>query len=347
MQKQKNKNKSKHKDLNRKGAEKEGTDMDAFVNPAAGSKPEGKTQQQAQTVAAQLPSKDENALVDACTVRESPKIVKDRENNETKIEASTEIDVGKTQKSKNVAKPESTKENVGAPSSVVTVQALNTDQQRATTQQNNKEILAKETSAPTIEDRDKTNQGSCNLPAKTLPNDIVDHAKVAAVKDENDVETIVTQKNEENAKVSVLHATSNETTGSESPVIDKQDEDEVPSENDVGSATKAPPRLKYPYDDNQWSPINVTGKREYGREFLMRLQNDPKSRVRPSNLPEMDVVLKECIKVRFFLYNISRFFSFTRNSMFLNVRRSLGSFSTRATTFFSRKSFRLKSFILL
>ncbi|XP_043285612.1 eukaryotic translation initiation factor 4 gamma 3-like isoform X4 [Venturia canescens] len=300
MQKQKNKNKSKHKDLNRKGAEKEGTDMDAFVNPAAGSKPEGKTQQdnrsQAQAVPAQLSSKDENVIVDSCNVRESPKIVKDRENNETKIETSAEIDIGKGQKTKNVTKLEATRENVGAtPSSLVTAQVLNTDEQQESTAQNNKETLVKETT-PTIEESDNTTRGICDLPTKT--NDIVDHTKVP-VKDEIDVETIVAQKNEENAKVSALHATSNETTESETPVIEKQDEDEVPSENDVVStAPKAPPRLKYPYDDNQWSPINVTGKREYGREFLMRLQNDPKSRVRPSNLPEMDVVLKECIKSR-------------------------------------------------
>lgn len=43
---------------------------------------------------------------------------------------------------------------------------------------------------------------------------------------------------------------------------------------------------------DQWSPTNQTGKKVYGRDFLVALQSDPKSKVKP-NLPDMDVVLKE------------------------------------------------------
>ncbi|XP_026465657.1 eukaryotic translation initiation factor 4 gamma 3-like isoform X2 [Ctenocephalides felis] len=50
--------------------------------------------------------------------------------------------------------------------------------------------------------------------------------------------------------------------------------------------------LKYIYQEDQWSPTNQTGKKVYGRDFLVALQSDPKSKVKP-NLPDMDVVLKE------------------------------------------------------
>lgn len=40
----------------------------------------------------------------------------------------------------------------------------------------------------------------------------------------------------------------------------------------------------------QWSPINTAGKKQYGREFLVKLSNDPLSKVKPSNLPNMDII---------------------------------------------------------
>ena len=56
--------------------------------------------------------------------------------------------------------------------------------------------------------------------------------------------------------------------------------------------------LKYTYSEDQWSPINMNGKKVYGRDFLMKLQNDPNSKIKPSNLPDLEVVLKDMIKVK-------------------------------------------------
>lgn len=47
------------------------------------------------------------------------------------------------------------------------------------------------------------------------------------------------------------------------------------------------------YKKDQWSPINTDGKRCYDRDFLICLQNNPKCRKKPDNLPDLDVVLKD------------------------------------------------------
>ena len=40
----------------------------------------------------------------------------------------------------------------------------------------------------------------------------------------------------------------------------------------------------------QWSPINTEGKKQYGRDFLLKLANDPLSKQKPSNMPPMDII---------------------------------------------------------
>jgi len=44
---------------------------------------------------------------------------------------------------------------------------------------------------------------------------------------------------------------------------------------------------------DQWSPLNPEGKKRYERDFLMELQNDPQSKKKPENLPDIEVVLKD------------------------------------------------------
>jgi translation initiation factor 4G len=44
---------------------------------------------------------------------------------------------------------------------------------------------------------------------------------------------------------------------------------------------------------DQWSPLNPEGKKKYERDFLMELQNDPQSKKKPENLPDLEVVLKD------------------------------------------------------
>lgn len=49
-------------------------------------------------------------------------------------------------------------------------------------------------------------------------------------------------------------------------------------------------KLKYEYPEEQWSPINTEGKKQYGRDFLLKLANDPLSKQKPSNMPPMDII---------------------------------------------------------
>ncbi|XP_037786200.1 eukaryotic translation initiation factor 4 gamma 1-like isoform X22 [Penaeus monodon] len=50
------------------------------------------------------------------------------------------------------------------------------------------------------------------------------------------------------------------------------------------------PQLKYNYKDDQWSPVNPDGKRQYDRRFLLELQNNPLSLKKPESLPNLEVV---------------------------------------------------------
>lgn len=50
------------------------------------------------------------------------------------------------------------------------------------------------------------------------------------------------------------------------------------------------PQLKYSYKEDQWSPVNPDGKRQYDRRFLLELQNNPLSLKKPESLPNLEVV---------------------------------------------------------
>ncbi|CAK9810287.1 Eukaryotic translation initiation factor 4 gamma 3 [Anthophora quadrimaculata] len=267
MQKQKSKNKFKPRDLNRKGAEKEGTDMDAFVNTIPPTKSEIK-----QDIKDSLLPKDSNK-------ESSREITKD--NYESKKEKEVISVHTKTEKQTTPVSPEIPKEST--PIQAPVIEKL----------PSNKEIIKE--SSPKIEDSNKSNV--CNMPPKSVPNDVVDHAKV---KEELNVEAIVAQKNEENSKVSAIR-TPNEEKPQTSPVIEKsvaENESTVGELETGGQIVTNQIQLKYKYKEDQWSPINKSGKKVYDREFLMKLLDDPSSKIKPSNLPDLDVVLKESSKAR-------------------------------------------------
>ncbi|XP_012257845.2 eukaryotic translation initiation factor 4 gamma 3-like isoform X1 [Athalia rosae] len=256
----------KNRDLNRKGAEKEGTDMDAFVNAAV---PSAKSETK-QPEPVKQETKESSDLND--TEIESAKDIEDEENIESKKEAEATLTLKIEQTT-----PEAPGENT--PIQTPTTEKL------PSVIPNNKES-SKETT-PTIEESCNI-QESCKMPVKTVSADVVDHVTVA-----NDIElesAIVAQKNEENAKVSALHAPSEEQQVT-TPVIEKQNENKVPEENDA--TPKGPQPLKYDYKDDQWSPLNTEGKKVYDRDFLIKLQHDPNSKIKPLNLPDLEVVLKE------------------------------------------------------
>ncbi|XP_011331702.1 eukaryotic translation initiation factor 4 gamma 3 isoform X2 [Ooceraea biroi] len=272
MQKQKSKNKLKPRDLNRKGAEKEGTDMDAFnVNPTA---PTAKTAE----------IKPDNKEQLSFAVKDANKETGRDTNKETKEKESLPA-LPKTEKH---APADVTKES--SP-----VQAVFVDNKLST-----KEAV-KEPS-PKIEDTAKS--PVVNTQTRTvIPNDVVDHAKV-----NEEILAMFTQHNE---KIFQLRRGSNDEKASSvtATITEKNTESETCTSSNNAStdtvaattttttaATLKPPSLKYTYKEDQWSPINMGGKKIYDRDFLMKLQYDPNSKIKPVNLPNLQVILKDNVK---------------------------------------------------
>ena len=50
------------------------------------------------------------------------------------------------------------------------------------------------------------------------------------------------------------------------------------------------PKLKYDYKEDQWSPLNPDGKKQYDREFLICLQRDPLFLTKPNTVPAVEIV---------------------------------------------------------
>lgn len=273
MQKQKSKNKVKLRELNRKGAEKEGTDMDAFVNTVSTAK----------TAEIKQDNKEQHALAPKDSnkepSREINKDIKEKDNYESKKEKEILPVHAKTEKH---VSTEVSKDSTPA--------------QQQASHVVEKPPTSKESSA-------KSEDSMFNALPATNPNDVVDHA---AVIEEMHLEAMVAQKNEENFKVSALHASNDEkTTTIPSVITEKKQEVEVssdsgnaPAEVAAPSVNKAaPPLLKYLYKEGQWSPVNMTGRKSYDREFLLRLQFDPNSKQKPANLPNLQAVLKDSLQV--------------------------------------------------
>merc|ERR1711892_481792 len=71
----------------------------------------------------------------------------------------------------------------------------------------------------------------------------------------------------------------------EGEIVDDDEEEENVNPDDPKSL-----KLKYTYQEDQWSPLNPEGKKQYDREFLICLQRDPLSLQKPCNLPNIEIV---------------------------------------------------------
>lgn len=275
MQKQKSKNKLKPRELNRKGAEKEGTDMDAFVNTVSAAKT-AEIKQDNKEQHAPVP-KDSNKEPS----REISKDIKEKDNYESKKEKEKEI-LPVHAKTEKHASTEMSKDSAPA--------------QQQASHVADKPPTSKESSI-------KSEDSAFNALPVPPPNDVVDHAIVI---EEMHLEAlVVAQKNEENFKVSALHASNDEKATTVTSVItEKKQEVEVSSSASASASAEiaAPnvnkaPSLKYLYKEGQWSPVNMSGRKSYDRDFLLRLQFDPSSKLKPANLPNLQAVLKDSLQV--------------------------------------------------
>jgi len=58
--------------------------------------------------------------------------------------------------------------------------------------------------------------------------------------------------------------------------------------NEIRNESMQPkPESSYQYSGNQWSPLNPGGKKQYDRNFLLKLQYEPTAMIRPVNLPAL------------------------------------------------------------
>ncbi|KAL6260894.1 hypothetical protein P5V15_008422 [Pogonomyrmex californicus] len=270
MQKQKSKTKLKPRELNRKGAEKEGTDMDAFVNTVSATKTaEIKQDNKEQHAPA---SKDSNKEL----AREISKDIKEKDNYESKEK---EILPVHTKTEKHVS-AEVSKDSAPAQQTPHVV---------------DKPPINKESST-------KSEDSMFNALPTASPNDVVDHA--AVIEEMQLQEALVAQKNEENFKVSALHASIDEKAATVTSAVTENKKQEVEvsvnsgnasSETAVSNINKTP-LLKYMYKEGQWSPVNMSGRKSYDRDFLLRLQFDPNSKLKPANLPNLQAVLKDSLQ---------------------------------------------------
>ncbi|XP_014211626.1 eukaryotic translation initiation factor 4 gamma 3 [Copidosoma floridanum] len=241
MQKQKSKNKVKSKDSNRKGINKDSSEMNVSVKQTHDSTSLIKTKT-SQDVSSKNSDPEES--------NKHQKDVKDKDNYESKRE-----------------------QNI---SSNETVEVSNTTLREV-----------KEQSLSSVGQLLQINSKDTSRKSTSISDNIINDANEI---DQETMFSAVTLKNNENDVVSGLSKTC-------------KDLNSCLETLNLISATTIPAMkstfpLKYSYSDDQWSPINTSGKKVYDRDFLMKLQDDPNSKVKPRNLPDLDVVLKEITKNR-------------------------------------------------
>ncbi|KAH6934714.1 hypothetical protein HPB50_027425 [Hyalomma asiaticum] len=74
--------------------------------------------------------------------------------------------------------------------------------------------------------------------------------------------------------------------GEENEEVEEEEEEDSSKESGDAKA----PVLKYSYREDQWSPLNPEGRKQYDRQFLLMLQGEPMSLKKPFGLPNLDVI---------------------------------------------------------
>ncbi|KAK7864548.1 hypothetical protein R5R35_007322 [Gryllus longicercus] len=261
QQRSKHKRGQQKKELNRKGAEKEGTEMDAFAEPSAPSIPVTadstttpvsppvtaavSTAPAATPVSARPPSPIQTpTIVPASVVASAPPAAVSTASSVTSQQTTPSVVVTSTP-SISVTSAPSTLPTVVSPASSLP----NT----ASSSVSNNSVLS------------STNKMADNIEVK---NEELDET----AKEEE--EKIVAARNEENVKVSAVNS-------------------EKPSLIEQTAPAKTASAPKFNYREDQWSPNNQDGKKKYERDFLMSLKNEPLSKMKPNILPDLEIVLKD------------------------------------------------------
>lgn len=272
MQKQKSKNKVKIKDSNREGVEKEGNEMDTFINVSLKIEPPNP----------QLHLEQKPSASTDTTEKIEENVNKEAEENFDK-EREPQIQHSNKNVSDDYNDEKLESEKLDSIQNIVDAVAQ-TELSEVPGHESIYAIVAQknEENAKTSDFIDVANI----LPEKSLLNQD-EHTKLTQmVQSVPTSYTILTSTVCSSNSTITNEAVSTSTVAATIPTVAKT--------TVVTPSTK----LKYIYSEDQWSPINTTGKKVYGREFLMKLQNDPNCKIKPLNLPDLDVVLKDNSKAR-------------------------------------------------
>ncbi|CAD5115592.1 DgyrCDS4553 [Dimorphilus gyrociliatus] len=140
---------------------------------------------------------------------------------------------------------------------------------------------------------------SLSPPTSEIPEEIKASSLVESSPEINDtIKKIEDEVSEENGVTPLSESpqvvTEDDSESQEKPVDDETEDTDL-QRSDSEEQSTDPPSLKYDYKENQWSPLNTEGKKQYDREFLMRLQYDDLSKKKPDDLPKLDIILTQPI----------------------------------------------------
>jgi len=128
-------------------------------------------------------------------------------------------------------------------------------------------------------------------PARSEKPAVGAHVAVSGAKPAEAAQTLEERSPEPEAPAAEVNSQEKNEVSPEVTPEQQPEESQSPVQEDSDDAEEtAKPKLKYNYKEDQWSPINVEGKKQYDRDFLLQLRKDPLSSERPANLPNMDIV---------------------------------------------------------
>lgn len=299
----KNKSKSKKAELNRKGDEKSGgSDMDAFKDLASSS---GK---KSTTVAPESIENESSSPLEKSVESEKDA---DQQEAKSKIE-DAKTEVSNSLDATKLEEVETEKEPVVAVDVKIPVDKVDdrssSDEKKITPTDINELADVQQENETSVIDlqEDSKNEYAKNSSSSSIdiPNVRMDEEQVSKQElrqteeepkedDKEDIEknVMIDTNGVQKESSSSESSTTATTPSSETTATTPSSETTANGVPDKDSSAAA--KLKYEYKTGQWSPLNLEGKKEYDRDFLIQLQKDPLSLTRPNNLPQMEIIKLE------------------------------------------------------
>ncbi|XP_073976468.1 eukaryotic translation initiation factor 4G1 isoform X6 [Rhodnius prolixus] len=324
QQRQKQSKLFKKKDINRKGVEKEGTDMDAFVEhvsqpaapPPAGAAPTA--------ISVEVPAFSTTnctATVTVTTVIQETTIAP-ASSTATSTTTTTSTSVPTSSISSSHTQQQSSQQTPPLEKRIPAIPSLSSKQvqdERDSSETITSSVTSttSTTSAPVVSATSSVS--STNVPP-LVQTTISSAATTTPMSDDSDsssIEAMVAAKNQENTKVSALlnnnninnnninnnnnnsrniGATENNNAKSGDDDLLQMSTNSDSPQSGAGTVIETmtiershPPQLLYNYKEGQWSPLNTDGKKVYDRDFLLEVRKNPLSTRKPDNHIDPDV----------------------------------------------------------